>query len=86
MARYEIYLKKSAAKELGSIPGRNLRRIVARIRALADDPRPQGSEKLSGQKRYRIRQCDYRIVYSVQDAERLVVVVKIGRRREVYRS
>jgi mRNA interferase RelE/StbE len=53
---------------------------------LADDPRPPGSEKLSGQDRYRIRQGDYRVVYSGDDGERLVDVVKIGHRREVYRD
>jgi mRNA interferase RelE/StbE len=86
MARYEVYLKRSAAKELGRIPRTDLRRVVARIRSLAKEPRPAGSEKLSAQERYRIRQGDYRIVYSVQDDERTVWVVKIGHRREVYRA
>ena len=85
MARYEVYLKRSAAKELRGILRRDLRRVVARIRSLAKDPRPSGSEKLSGRQRYRVRQGDYRIVYSVQDAEQTVWVVKIGHRREVYR-
>jgi len=86
MARYEVYLKRSAAKELGRLPRADLRRVVARIRSLAKEPRPAGSEKLSGQERYRIRQGDYRIVYSVQDDERTVWLVKISHRREVYRA
>ncbi len=86
MARYETFLKRSAAKELARIPRADLKRIVARIRSLAKDPRPPGSEKLSAQERYRLRQDDYRIVYSVQDGERTVWVVKIAHRREVYRT
>ena len=86
MARYEVYLKRSAAKELGRLPRADLRRVVARIRSLAKEPRPHGSEKLSAQERYRIRQGDYRIVYSVQDDERTVWLVKISHRREVYRA
>jgi mRNA interferase RelE/StbE len=67
MAAYRIFLKKSAAKELADLPKNDLRRIADRIAALADDPRPAGCEKLSGQERYRIRQGDYRIVYSIED-------------------
>ena len=85
MARYSIDVKRSAARELGNIPKRDLRRILSRIRSLEMEPRPHGCEKLSAQERYRIRQGDYRIVYSVDDAERHVVVVKIGHRRDVYR-
>lgn len=61
-------------------------RIVARIQSLGRSPRPPGSEKLAGQKeRFRIRQGDHRIIYSVDDRERIVEVVKVGHRREVYR-
>jgi mRNA interferase RelE/StbE len=63
------------------------RRIVARIRALAEEPRPPGSEKLSGHNdRYRVRQGSYRVVYSIDDAQRIVLIVKVGHRREIYRS
>ena len=85
MAGYSIFFKISAQKELESIPRRDLQRIMERIAGLADDPRPHGSEKLSGQERYRIRQGNYRIVYSIQDHELTVWVVKVGHRREVYR-
>lgn len=85
MAAYRIILKKSAAKELEAISKRDLIKIVERIQSLADEPRPPGVEKLSAQERYRIRQGDYRIVYSIEDDVLTVCVVKVGHRREVYR-
>jgi mRNA interferase RelE/StbE len=86
VAVYSIFFKASARKELEAITNSDLQRIVERISGLADDPRPHGSEKLSGQERYRIRQGNFRIVYSIQDFELTVWVVKIGHRREVYRN
>lgn len=86
MAKYKILIRKSAAEELGRIPKKDLRRIVERIRSLGEEPRPQGSEKLSAQERYRIRQGDCRVVYSVDDGLRTVEIVKIGHRSEVYRD
>jgi mRNA interferase RelE/StbE len=85
MAAYSIFFKKSAVKELEGIPDRDIGRIVSRIQALADDPGPLGVEKLSAQERYRIRQGNYRIVYSIEEDVLTVWVVKIGHRREVYR-
>jgi len=85
MAKYRITIKKSAAKELEALPKKDLQRIVKRIRALADEPRSHGSHKLSGQEQYRVRQGDYRIVYSIEDKDSLVDIVKIGHRREIYR-
>ena len=85
MAGYRILFKESVRKDIDSIPVQDLRRTMERIGLLADDPRPAGSEKLSGQDRYRIRQGDYRILYSIQDAELMVWVVKEAHRREVYR-
>ena len=86
MAEYRITIKKSAVKELEDIPRKDLRKVINRIRSLAKDPRPKGSQKLSGQERYRIRQGNYRIVYSIEDKDPLIVIVKIGHRREIYRS
>jgi len=85
MAKYRITIKKSAAKELEALPKKDLQRIVKRIRALADEPRSHGSHKLSGQEQYRVRQGDYRIVYSIEDKDSLVDIFKIGHRREIYR-
>ena len=87
MASYKVFIKPSAAKEIEAVGHREDRqRIVTRIRSLAHDPRPFGSEKLSGKDDlYRIRVGRYRVVYSVGDAELAVLVVRIGHRKDVYR-
>jgi mRNA interferase RelE/StbE len=87
MAGYKVLFKRSVEKDFGSIPKKELKRILDRIKMLAEDPRPSGSEKLTGQERYRIRQGQYRIVYSIQDDELTVwvVIVKVGHRKDVYR-
>ena len=68
-----------------ALPRKDRSRIVAKIEGLADDPRPPGSEKLSGEEKYRLRQGEYRVLYSIQDAGTTVTIVKVGHRREVYR-
>jgi mRNA interferase RelE/StbE len=85
VASYSILIAKSAAKELERVPTKDRHRIVAKISALADNPRPVGAEKLSGEDKYRLRQGDYRILYEIVDATLIVTVVRIGNRREVYR-
>jgi mRNA interferase RelE/StbE len=85
MAVYSILIKDSVRKDLDTIPKYDLRRIVERIGTLADNPRPAGCEKLSGQEKYRVRQGNYRIIYSIEDFELVVWVVKVGHRRQVYR-
>ena len=85
MAKYKITIKKSAAKELEDIPKKELRKIIKRIQSLAQNPRAQRSQKLSGKEQYRVRQGDYRIVYSIEDKDRTIGIVKIGHRREIYR-
>ena len=87
MARYSVKIKPSALREIEAIPQKKVRqRIVRRITALAQDPRPSGCEKLSGQDRYRIRLGAYRVVYSIEDQELVVLVVKVAHRSSVYRS
>lgn len=86
MASYRLAFRKSVAKDLRPIPNRDVARILKRIEALADDPRPPDSQKLSGQERYRVRQGMYRIVYEIVDGELVVTVVKVGHRRDVYRN
>jgi mRNA interferase RelE/StbE len=86
MASYELLFKKSVAKDLREIPKADVKRLLQRIRSLTDDPRPKGSEKLSGQERYRLRQGVYRIVYEIDDKVLIVLMVKIGHRRDVYRA
>jgi mRNA interferase RelE/StbE len=82
---YSLVVKRSAERELRALPKADLRRITDRIRGLADAPRPPGHEKLSSQDHYRVRQGDYRVVYAIDDAHRVITIVKIGHRREVYR-
>ena len=85
MEKYEVRLKRSVAKDLRAIPVKDVARILRRIEALKVEPRPPGVEKLSGQEKYRIRQGVYRILYEILNNELLIVVVKIGHRRDVYR-
>jgi mRNA interferase RelE/StbE len=87
VAGYRLVIKTSAVKELEKIEPRTLRRrLVAAIQALAADPRSLGCEKLAGAvAAYRVRQGDYRTVYTIDDKARVVLVVKVGHRREVYR-
>lgn len=86
MASYELLFKKSVAKDLRAFPKQVVKQIMRRIRLLADDPRPAGCEKLSGQERYRIRQGVYRIIYEIQDQRLTVLIVKVGHRQAVYRG
>lgn len=85
MAAYKLFFKKSVQKDFDAIPKKDLKRILNRIEALAENPRPPGCEKLTGQERYRLRQGPYRIVYSIQDDELTVWVVKVGHRKHIYR-
>ena len=85
MAEYSIYFRESVEKDFRSIPQKDAIKILQRIEALASEPRPPGCEKLTGQERYRLRQGHYRILYSIQDKELTVWVVKIGHRKDVYR-
>ena len=85
MASYRLLIKPSAGKEIEALPKPDRRRIVAKITSLSRDPRPPSCEKLSGQDRYRLRQGNYRILYEIQDLDLIVMVVKVGHRRDVYR-
>ena len=83
MAGYKIYFKKSVWKDFESIPKNDLKKIMKLIESLGKDPRPSGCRKLSGQERYRLRQGRYRIIYSIQDDDLSVWIVKVGHRRDV---
>lgn len=85
-ARLSIQIDEDALAQLGKLP-RNLRvRIDAKIRALADDPHPPGSRRLSGQDGlYRLRIGDYRVVYAILDQRLLVIVLRVASRSQVYR-
>lgn len=86
MAKYSLFFKKSVAKDLRSISRKEVARILLRMEALQDDPRAAGSEKLSGQEKYRVRQGAYRIIYEIFDDQLIVTVVKVGHRRQVYQG
>ena len=85
MGKYKVLIKPSAVKELDDIPKKDLQKITQKIRDLSENPRPHGCQKLSGEKKYRIRQGDYRVIYSIDDDRLTVLVVKVAHRREVYR-
>lgn len=73
------------AKDLRYLPNSDVKRILSRIDILKDNPRPRGSEKLSAQERYRLRQGIYRIIYEISDEELVIIIVKVSHRREAYR-
>jgi mRNA interferase RelE/StbE len=85
---YSVRVKDSAAKEIERIEPKKVRRqVVRRVQSLATNPRPPGCEKLAGtEDRYRVRQGAYRIVYEVRDEELVVILVKVGHRRDVYKN
>ena len=86
MSSYRVALAASAAKELHGLPTKMVVRIIPRLEHLASTPRPPGCKKLKGgDKEWRIRVADYRIVYVVDDAARTVDVTRIAHRREVYK-
>lgn len=85
MVRFELRVRPSVAKDLKAIPRQSVLRILDKIEALREDPRPFGCEKLSGLERYRIRQGSYRIIYSIFDDQIVVEIVKVGHRKDVYR-
>lgn len=86
MASYELVFKKSVAKDLRSIPKKDVARLLKRIEDLRDDPRGEGCVKLSAQERYRVRQGVYRIIYEIRENELVVIVVKIDHRSAVYKN
>jgi mRNA interferase RelE/StbE len=85
MSDYIITVKPSAQKQLNSLPIEISSRMAPRIRALATDPRPDGCLKLKGkQNQWRMRVGDYRIIYSIDDVNFAIEILKVRHRREVY--
>lgn len=85
MGKYRIEIKRSAVKELNSIPQKEIGKILRKIKSLSSNPRPEGCTKLTNREDYRIRVGNYRIVYSIHDDILLIIIIKIGHRKEVYR-
>ena len=72
-------------RDLPKLPKKDASRIIERIKRLADDPRPSGSTKLSNREELRLRQGNWRVLYVVDDNERIVQIVKVRHRSEVYK-
>ncbi len=85
MAEFKIFFRESVYKDFKQIPKKDLKQILNKINGLAHDPRPSGCQKLSESEKYRIRQGKYRILYSVQDDELTIWIVRIAHRKDVYR-
>ena len=82
---YSVDILRSAQKQLGRIDRQDQSRIISAIQGLADNPRPQGCQKLSGRPAWRIRIGSYRVIYEIHDNQLLILIVALGHRREVYR-
>lgn len=81
---YKIEIKKSAQKELKSLPSKELKKVIEKISSLAINPRPTGCKKLSGDEKYRIRVGNYRVLYSIEEDILTIFIVKVGHRKDVY--
>lgn len=86
MVKYKVTFKKSVAKDLRVIPNNDIKRILAKINLLADNPRGEGCIKLSGQDKYRVRQGLYRVIYEIVDKRLIVHIVKVSHRSSVYNN
>ncbi|MBW2259291.1 MAG: type II toxin-antitoxin system RelE/ParE family toxin [Deltaproteobacteria bacterium] len=83
--KYELLIERRAQRALAKIVKPSQDRIISAIRRLADDPRPAGVKKLSGRDALRIRVGSYRVIYEINDAKLVALVVDVGDRRDVYR-
>ena len=83
--KYEIWILRSAEKEMDKLPTVVYSRISNRILSLENNPRPRGTKKLSGRDEYRLRVGNYRILYTISDSDSAVTIVAVGHRREAYR-
>jgi len=82
---YTVQILRRAQKELAELPGNVFERACEEIRLLGQEPRPSGCRKLTGREGWRIRVGDYRIVYKIDDDQKVVTIVHVGHRRDVYR-
>jgi len=83
---YDVYIERTAERDLKRLSPSDFYRIISRIKALAENPRPKGCHKLSGSKAdWRIRIRDYRVIYEIDEKAKAVKVMRVKHRREVYR-
>lgn len=86
MSAYELLIERRAEKDLQKLPTEIFRRVVTKIKLLADQPRSFGAQKLQGSNNdYRIRIGDYRVLYEIDDKDNIVTIFRVKHRREVYR-
>jgi len=83
---YRIELRRKAQRALDRLPKDDFNTVLGAVKNLADAPRPKGVEKIKSAALWRIRKGDYRIVYNIDDNQKIVTVLRIGHRREIYRS
>ena len=83
--KYEVRVLRAAEKEMDGLPAATHHRLSRRILSLEENPRPRGAKKLSGHEEYRLRVGAYRLLYTVDDVDKVVTIVAVGHRREVYR-
>lgn len=86
MENYKLRFKKSVAKDLRSLPNKDVKRILNCIKSLCDNPRAKGCIKLSGKELYRVRSGTYRIVYGIQDSELIIMVIKVAHRSDACKT
>lgn len=85
MGKYRIEIKRSAIKEIKKLPSKDLKNILGKIGELSNNPRPPDCKKFSEKEKYRLRYRFYRILYLIKNDILIVYVVKVGRRKDVYR-
>ncbi|MGJ3243681.1 MAG: type II toxin-antitoxin system RelE family toxin [Opitutales bacterium] len=85
MASYKVEFSKSARMDFKGLPKNDALRILEKIKSLESDPRPLGSKKLKGEESYRIRIGMYRVIYDIRDSLLVVLVLRVGHRKEIYR-
>lgn len=83
---YDIYIEKAAERDLKKLPAADFERIIPHLKSLAEDAKPPGSRKISGTEHdWRIRVGTYRIIYELNEKEKVVSILRVRHRREVYR-
>lgn len=83
---YKIYLLPQAQKDLDALRGKVFQQLENKIAALGENPRPSGSIKLTAEEGYRLKSGNYRIIYRIEDKEKIVYIYRIKHRKEAYRS
>jgi len=81
---YGLFILRSAQKELADLPADIYEKVKSKISALSSNPRPAGSKKLIGRPGWRIRVGKYRVIYEINDRQKMILILDIGHRRDIY--